>query len=188
MSSRDLSLFDYEVLALVGNGGAGAHDLLQMARRGRVFAWAGESQYYTAPKRLARLGYLRARKEPGRTRERTVYELTETGRSALAAWARTPVHFPTFRHEAFTRLLAADLVGAEVTAAAIGTLRDDIAEVLTALDAAEQGAHALPHREQYLLLGHQLARRLALVTLEWVNDVERQLGSRDCAEVRRPPL
>ena len=73
MSSDDLSLFDYEVLALVGNGGAGSHDLLQMARRGRVFAWAGESQYYTAPKRLARLGYLQARKEPGRTRERTVY-------------------------------------------------------------------------------------------------------------------
>ena len=63
----ELSLFDYEVLALVGNGGAGAHDLLQMARRGRVFAWAGESQYYTAPKRLARLGYLRpARSRDGR--------------------------------------------------------------------------------------------------------------------------
>ncbi|MDX6628434.1 MAG: hypothetical protein QOH00_680 [Gaiellales bacterium] len=176
MSSSDLSLFDYEVLALVGNGGAGAHDLLHMARRGRVFAWAGESQYYTAPKRLARLGYLQARKEPGRTRERTVYELTGAGRAALAAWARTPVHFPTFRHEAFTRLLAADLVGAEVTAEAIGTLRDDIAEVLQALDAAEAGARALPHRERYLMLGHQLARRLALVTLEWVDEVERELA------------
>ena len=32
--------------------------------------WAGESQYYVEPKRLARLGYLDARKEPGRTRER----------------------------------------------------------------------------------------------------------------------
>jgi DNA-binding PadR family transcriptional regulator len=176
MSSNELSLFDYEVLALVGNGGAGAHDLLQMARRGRVFAWAGESQYYTAPKRLARLGYLQARKEPGRTRERTVYELTDGGRAALAAWARTPVHFPTFRHEAFTRLLAADLVGAEVTGAAIGTLRDDIGEVLKALDVAEQNARTLPHRERYLLLGHQLARRLAIVTLEWVDEVEQELG------------
>jgi DNA-binding PadR family transcriptional regulator len=176
MSSNDLSLFDFEVLALVGNGGAGAHDLLQMARRGRVFAWAGESQYYTAPKRLARLGFLRARKEPGRTRERTVYELTAEGRAALAAWARTPVHFPTFRHEAFTRLLAADLVGANVTAEAIGTLREDIGEVLQALDVAEANARALPHRERYLLLGHQLARRLALVTLEWVEEVERELS------------
>ena len=50
------------------------------------------------------------------------------------------MHFPTFRHEAFTRLLAADLVGPEVTAAAIGTLRDDIAEVLKAIDAAVEGA------------------------------------------------
>jgi DNA-binding PadR family transcriptional regulator len=32
-----------------------------------------------------RLGYLQARKEPGRTRERMVYELTDQGRAALAA-------------------------------------------------------------------------------------------------------
>jgi hypothetical protein len=42
------------------------------ARRDRLLDWAGESQYYVEPKRLARLGYLAARKEPGRTTERTV--------------------------------------------------------------------------------------------------------------------
>ena len=73
MTSRDLSLFSYEILALVGRRGAGAHDLLRLAKRGRMLAWAGESQYYTEPKRLARLGYLDARKEPGKTRERTIY-------------------------------------------------------------------------------------------------------------------
>ena len=84
MSSRDdLTLFSYEMLALVGRGGAGPHDLLQMARSGRFLAWAGESQYYVEPKRLAKLGYLEARKEPGKTRERTVYTLTEKGLEAL---------------------------------------------------------------------------------------------------------
>ena len=39
--------------------------MLRLAKRGRFFAWAGESQYYTEPKRLAKLGYLSARKEPG---------------------------------------------------------------------------------------------------------------------------
>ena len=53
----DLTLFSYEVLALVGRGGAGAHDLLRMAKQGRFLAWAGESQYYVEPKRLAKLGY-----------------------------------------------------------------------------------------------------------------------------------
>ena len=53
-----LSVFDYEILALVGRGGAGPHDLLRMAKQSRIYAWAGESQYYVAPKRLARLGLL----------------------------------------------------------------------------------------------------------------------------------
>src|SRR3954464_14866880 len=74
VASDELSLFSYEVLSLVGNSGAGAHDLARMVQRGRALAWAGESQYYVEPKRLARLGYLVARKEPGKTRERTVYE------------------------------------------------------------------------------------------------------------------
>ena len=77
MASDELSLFSYEVLSLVGNSGAGAHDLARMVQRGRALAWAGESQYYVEPKRLARLGYLVARKEPGKTRQRTVYELTD---------------------------------------------------------------------------------------------------------------
>ena len=90
MSRSDLSLFSYEILGLVGRGGAGAHDLLRMARRGRILDWAGESQYYSEPKRLARLGYLDARREPGVTRERTVYTLTDAGLDALGEYARTP--------------------------------------------------------------------------------------------------
>ena len=60
MSSAELSLFSYEVLGLVGRGGAGAHDLLRLARRGRMLDWAGESQYYVEPKRLARLRWTMA--------------------------------------------------------------------------------------------------------------------------------
>jgi hypothetical protein len=45
----ELSLFSFEVLALVGRDGAGPHDLLRLARRGRMLAWAGESRYYTEP-------------------------------------------------------------------------------------------------------------------------------------------
>ncbi len=88
---KELGLFSYEILGLVGQGGAGAHDLLRLARRGRLLAWAGESQYYTEPKRLAKLGYLEARKEPGKTRERTVYTLTDKGLEALRGYAQTPV-------------------------------------------------------------------------------------------------
>src|SRR4030095_7860684 len=111
MSSAELSLFSYEIMGLVGSGGAGAHDLLRMARRGRILDWAGESQYYVEPKRLAKLGYLEARTEPGRTRRRTVYSLTEKGLDALRAYAATPVTFTPVKSEALLRLLIADLVG-----------------------------------------------------------------------------
>src|SRR5215472_16591450 len=93
LSSDDHTLFSYEILGQVGRGGAGAHDLLRMAKRGRILDWAGESQYYVEPKRLERLGYLAARKEAGKTRERTVYTLTDKGHGALKRYARTPVSF-----------------------------------------------------------------------------------------------
>jgi DNA-binding PadR family transcriptional regulator len=89
--SSELSLFSYEILGLVGGTGAGPHELRQMVRRGRILDWAGESQYYAEPKRLASLGYLQARKEPGKTRERTVYTLTDKGLEALREYARNPL-------------------------------------------------------------------------------------------------
>src|SRR3954462_13262725 len=104
MSSDELSLFSYEILGLVGHGGAGPHDLLRMARRGRMLDWAGESQYYVEPKRLAALGYLEARKDPGRPRPRTIYTLTEKALEALRAYARTPVTFTPLKSEVLLRL------------------------------------------------------------------------------------
>jgi DNA-binding PadR family transcriptional regulator len=59
--------------------------------------WAGESQYYVEPKRLAKLGYLEARKEPGKTRERTVYSLTDKGLQALRDYAQTRFASPRSR-------------------------------------------------------------------------------------------
>ena len=144
MSRPELSLFSYEILGLVGRQGVGAHDLLQMARRGRILDWAGESQYYVEPKRLARLGYLEARKEPGRTRERTVYTLTDKGLDALRAWARTPLTFTPLKSELLLRLLVADLVGEAVTRESIGTLREDIADLQVRVDEMEARAEEFP--------------------------------------------
>jgi DNA-binding PadR family transcriptional regulator len=175
MSSDELTLFSYMVLGLVGRGGAGPYDLRRMASQGRIYDWAGESQYYVEPKRLARLGYLEAHKEPGKTRERTVYTLTEKGLEALREWARTPVVFPRLQHEGMVRLLVADLVGEEAIRAGIGTLRADMDDLEQRLDAAEVVAESLPHRRKYLLLAHSLSRRLLEVHREWLDEVEREL-------------
>jgi DNA-binding PadR family transcriptional regulator len=176
MSSDELTLFSYEILALVGRSGAGAHDLRQMVQRGRVFAWAGESQYYVEPKRLAKLGYLEARKEPGKTRERTVYTLTEKGLGALRAWARTPVQFTPIKSEPLVRMLITDLVGEAATREGIVTLRAEIIDLQARLDEAEAGMEMLPHRRKYLLLTSGYARRLLELHLDWIDEVERELA------------
>jgi DNA-binding PadR family transcriptional regulator len=176
MANDGLSLFSYEILALVGREGAGAHDLLRLAKRGRMLAWAGESQYYTEPKRLAKLGFLSARKEPGKTRERTIYTLTDRGLQALRDYARTPVQFTPVKSDPLLRMLICDLVGEDVTRESLATLGDDIADLWWRLDDAERTAHELPHREKYLLLVIGFLRRLLQLHLDFVDEVERELG------------
>jgi DNA-binding PadR family transcriptional regulator len=176
LSRPELSLFSYEILGLVGRQGVGAHDLLRMAKRGRILDWAGESQYYVEPKRLAKLGYLEARKEPGRTRARTVYSLTDKGLGALRDYARTPVTFTAVKSEPLLRLLITDLVGEEVTRESIGTLREDIADLRVRLDETEAAAHDFPHREKYLVMVVGFLRRLLDLHLEFVDEVERELA------------
>jgi PadR family transcriptional regulator AphA len=181
--NHELSLFSYEILGLVGQHGAGAHDLLRMARHGRILDWAGESQYYVEPKRLARLGYLDARKEPGKTRERTVYTLTDKGRQALADYARTSVSLTPLKSDALLRLLICDLVGEDVTRESLATLREDLEDLHTRLDESERRASELPHREKYLLLATGFLRKYLDLHAELVDDVERELAP---ARKRRP--
>ncbi|HSL66066.1 MAG TPA: hypothetical protein VK874_15535 [Gaiellaceae bacterium] len=175
LSSNDLTFFSYEILGLVGRG-AGAHDLLRMARHGRILDWAGESQYYVEPKRLAKLGYLDARKEPGKTRERTVYTLTDKGLEALREYARTPVRFMPLKSDVLLRLLIADLVGEQVTRESVATLRDDLADLHARLDENEASAESLPHRRTYLLLVVGFLRQLLQLHEQLVDEVERELA------------
>jgi DNA-binding PadR family transcriptional regulator len=186
VKSGELTLFSYEILGLVGRHGAGAHDLLRMAQRGRILAWAGESQYYVEPKRLAKLGYLEAHKEPGKTRERTVYTLTDKGLDALRDLAQTPVHFTPIKSEFLLRLLITDLVGEEATRGSIGTIREDIADLLERLEESEATAKTLPHRAKYLLLVTRFLRRLLDLELDFVDEVERELAPKARARSQQP--
>ena len=187
MSSAELSLFSYEILGLVGRGGAGAHDLLRMARKGRMLDWAGESQYYVEPKRLAKLGYLDARREPGKTRERMVYTLTDKGLEALYEYARTPVRFTPLKSDPLLRLLLCDLVGEPITRASLATLREDIADLMERLEDGEATAQSLPHRSKYLLLVNEFLRRYLELHLELVDQVERDFAAEEPVADRATP-
>jgi DNA-binding PadR family transcriptional regulator len=176
LSSDDLRPFSYVILALVGRNGAGPHDIVRMMRQGRLYWAAAESHYYAEPKRLEQLGYLRSRKEPGRTRARTHYELTAKGRDALRAWLAEPAELPRIQHEAIVKLLAADLGDDATVLASLEAMRADIAEARAGLDTADEIAENLEHRTRYLRLVHRLGRELLDVHERWLDEVERELG------------
>jgi DNA-binding PadR family transcriptional regulator len=175
LSSNVLTPTSYAVLVLVGRGGAGPHDLVRMMRQGRIYESAAESQYYAEPKRLERLGYLNARKEPGRTHARTHYELTDKGLDALREWMKTQPEHPRLGADPILRLLAADLVGEAPVRESLLKLRDDLADLRSRLDTADEVAGTLPHREKYLRLNHRLARRFLDAYEEWLDEVDGEL-------------
>ena len=185
MSTETLTPFSFRILALVGRGGAGAHDLARMAHRGRIYAYGAASQYYAEPKRLERLGYLSARKEPGKTRERTHYTLTEKGLDALREWVPNPTPFPRIDSEAVTKLLAADLVGEEPVRESVSALRAEIADLSARLDQTEANTANLPHRRKYLLLVVGFLRRLLELHDETLKEVEREFTDKPTRK-RRP--
>ena len=76
----DLNNVSYVTLALIGDGGASPHDLVDMNRRGgQLYYSVAASRLYAEPKRLERLGYVSSEKRPGKTRERSFFTLTAEG-------------------------------------------------------------------------------------------------------------
>jgi DNA-binding PadR family transcriptional regulator len=178
MSRDKLTPFSYVVLALVGEGGAGPHDIVKMMRRGATYWVTSESHYYAEPKRLARLGYLRAERQRGQTRDRTHYRLTDLGRDALRAWGAAPTPFPRIQSEAVVRVLAGDIIRDD--AALVGSLvamRAELDTIAAALSRSETIAEGLPHRQRYLPLVLRFAHALVQLHRDWLDDVEAELGS-----------
>jgi DNA-binding PadR family transcriptional regulator len=176
MSRDDLTFISYTVLALVGRGGASPHDLVQMMRVGRIYHAAATSQYYAEPKRLERLGLLSSTKEPGRTRERTVYRLTDAGLAALREWMETPAAFPRLVGEPPVRVLSTDLVGEPAVRASLLAMRAEMEELRAGIREGEERAASIPHRTKYLLLSHGLARHILNAYERWLDEVERELS------------
>jgi PadR family transcriptional regulator AphA len=180
MSSERLNGLSYVVLALIGRSGASPHELVRMGERGQRLHWAGAaSKLYAEPKRLERLGYLRSDKQPGKTRERTYYTLTEKGLDALREWLLLPSAFPRIQNEAAIRVFISDLLSdPQAVLASIRPLRDEIAEQSEILDESERrAATTLVDRERQLLLVHGLGRRLLAALSDWIDEVERELGA-----------
>jgi PadR family transcriptional regulator, regulatory protein AphA len=170
-----LTPFSYVILALVGRGGAGPHDIVRMMREGAIFWTTSESHYYAEPRRLATLGFLQARTEPGRTRPRTHYELTDAGREALTAWLAEPAAMPRVQNECMVKLLAADFSDDATIAASLAGVRVGIERAYENLEKMEWRALQIPHRTRYLRLIDDYALRSLDAQREWLDAVQEDL-------------
>src|SRR4051812_1928882 len=173
--SPKLTPFSYVILALVGRGGAGPHDIVRMMREGAIFWTTSESHYYAEPKRLAKLGLLLARTEPGRTRSRTHYRLTDAGRRALEEWLALPAAMPRVQHEGIVKLRAADFADAATIRASLAGGREGLEQAYQRLEVMERRAPDVPHRTRYLRLINDYGRRSLDAQREWLNAVEQAL-------------
>ncbi len=170
-----LTPFSFVILALVGRGGAGPHDIVRMMREGAIFWTTSESHYYAEPRRLATLGFLQARTEPGRTRPRTHYELTDAGREALTAWLAEPAAMPRGQTEFLVQLLAADFSDDATIAASLAGVSAGIERAYRDLEEMERRAAQIPHRTRYLRLIDDYARRTLDAQREWLDAVQAEL-------------
>ncbi len=178
MGTASLTPFSYVILILVGDGGAGPHDLVRMMRQGAWAFWSSsQSQYYAEPKRLAGLGLLAAARAPGRTHDRTVYRLTDAGRRALGEWLATPAGFPRVQNEAAVRLLGAEFADPATVLSGLRGMREEIAAGREWLDRAEAREEGLPHRQRVLGINRRLASRMLDAQQAWLDEVEAELGT-----------
>jgi DNA-binding PadR family transcriptional regulator len=175
VSSHPIPL-SYVILAAIGERGASTPELVDMFGRGTMFWTASPSQVYAEPKRLLDLGWISADKESAKTRNRTLYRLTDAGREALREWVRRPVGFPRLQHEAAIHIFAGDMVEDGELLAGLQRLRADIEEMHRILDTNVARAPSIPHRTRYLLLEQDLGRRLLRAHEEWLDAVEAELG------------
>jgi DNA-binding PadR family transcriptional regulator len=142
-----------------------------------MFWTTSESHYYAEPKRLAKLGYLSARPEPGRTRARTGYALTDQGREALRAWLAQPAAMPRVQHEALVKLLAADFSDDATIVASLAGLRDGINDAYASLKVLTERAEQIPHRTRYLRLINDFGQRSLDTLSAWLDHVEHELAA-----------
>lgn len=176
----DLNNVSYVTLALIGEGGASPQQLVEMNRTGGDIYYAvAASRLYAEPKRLEERGYVVSETRPGKTREVSFYTLTDKGREALRRWVLEPPSLPRIQNEAVVKLMSGDLVGDDdALLDALLTVRGEIDAQEAKLDEALVRLEALPHRRSYLLLIHELGRRLLRLQREWLDDVERELRPR----------
>lgn len=131
MSNRRLTTTSYAVLSLLAVRPFAIYDLAKLMRRSLHYFWPrAESNLYAEPKRLVEAGYAEAREEWTGDRKRSVYSITESGRTAIGEWLATPSAGQRLESEPHLRLLFANYGTKDDLLATIARVEADAEEVI----------------------------------------------------------
>ena len=155
--SKRLTTSSFAVLSLLALRPWSGYDLTRQATRSLRFAWPkSERLLYAEPKKLVDLGMATSHEEVDGGRRRTIYTITDQGRTALREWMATEVDPPVLEAEALLRLLFADH----------GSLDDAVATLdRFAADADEIHRQVLDINATYLDGGHPFPDRVHVSVL-----------------------
>lgn len=128
---RALTTTSYAVLSVLSLRPHSTYDITRQMRLSLHYMWPrAESNVYAEPRRLVDAGLASAREEWTGQRRRTVYEITDAGRAALAQWLASPSSQPRYECEALVKVMFAENGSREDLLASIRTLGADAAEAL----------------------------------------------------------
>lgn len=181
MASR-LTTSSYAVLCLLAIRPWSGYELTQQATRSLRFAWPkSERLLYSEPKKLVAHGMATARSESVGERTRTVYEITDAGRTALGEWMATEPQPPVLEAEALLRLLFADHGTVEDATAALDKLAADAADTHRQILEINAGylddRHPFPERVHVSVLFATFQLELFDLILRWSEFAKAEIGA-----------
>jgi DNA-binding PadR family transcriptional regulator len=177
-----LTTSSFAVLCLLAIRPWSAYELTQQATRSLRFAWPkSERLLYSEPKKLVEHGMATAHQESVGGRSRTVYTITDEGRTALRHWMATEPQPPVLEAEALLRLLFADLGTIDDATVALDELAADAADtydqVLEINAGYLDGQHPFPDRVHVSVLFATFQLEFLDLIVRWAEFARTEIGA-----------
>ncbi len=165
----------FPFLALLASGPAHGYELRHALeeRFGSTLPPLNAGQIYTTLARLERDGLVAGADVPGDTRQKRVYELTDAGRAALAAWVDTPTSATRLKDEFFMKLVLAGAAGVASPRTLIDRQRREYLQALRDLGGVSPNGNPVAS-----LLAEGASLHLE-ADLKWLDLCEEQLAQED---------
>lgn len=174
---RALTATSYAILSVLSLRPHSTYDITRQMRLSLHYMWPrAESNVYAEPRRLVEAGLALAREEWVGQRRRTVYEITDAGRAALADWLASPSSPPRYESEALVKVMFAENGSRDDLLASIRAIGAEAAEalrqVLRIADRYDADAGEYPWRFGLSGLALRLVMEQRAATLRWATWAE----------------